>query len=138
MDTQGVVVSGGRGIVTDDPHRVRGELSLVAQAARNGWAVTPEMKSEAPAIAMEMAKNAIDPRAKAAALRALATFDQINQVDHWNNDKNDRMDAGKPTEIAGVVIAVPGMVSIVAPGSCGEHVLDAKSDPTALSGKKQG
>ncbi len=105
------------GLLQDGP-KLKDDMRLVARAARLGWGVPKELKEqtikrlgsivaktavtiaagEAGAVAAEYPadQNAI------AAARALAALDGIDQTDHWNADKNDRLDSGKATERVGV------------------------------------
>jgi hypothetical protein len=49
-------------------------------------------------------------RNQIAAVKALAELDKINQADHWNEDKNKRLDDGKATErVDGVILKVAGL-----------------------------
>lgn len=41
--------------------------------------------------------------------RTAVMIEGQTQVDDWNQDKNDRLDSGKATEITGITIRVPGL-----------------------------
>lgn len=100
-----------RGIPLIDPLHPTTSLKLVTNAVRKGWPVPDEAKAEAVRAARAIiASTDDDPRAVVAAVKALVEMDRINQTDHWNQDRNDRLDAGKPTEIhAAVAVDVPQM-----------------------------
>ncbi len=96
-----------------DGSKLRDDMRLLARAARKGWGVSAEKKAWAVNRLQEIAsKRTVDmPTAEGmvpseypadqnaiAAIRTLATLDGIDQTDHWNQDKNDRLDSGKLTD----------------------------------------
>lgn len=104
--------SGGKGEgLGDDPHHVRADLNLITRAVRQGWPVTAQAKEQAVEVAQRiMNSGEADERSRVAALKALIEMDKVNQTDHWNEDKNVRLDAGKATErVDGVVLKVAGL-----------------------------
>lgn len=98
--------------------RTAEDIKLVQRAVRNGWNVPAENrqpvikrlvgiveKTECTIMTKE-GPVALDGPADAnavAAARALIAMDQVDQEDHWNAEKNARLDEGKPTERVGGV-----------------------------------
>ncbi len=97
-----------------DGAKLKDDMRLVARAARLGWGVPKDLKQAtikrlgsivakttvtmpAGEAGLVEAEYPADQNAIAAA-RTLATLDGLDQTDHWNADKNERLDAGKATE----------------------------------------
>jgi hypothetical protein len=88
------------------------DIKLLRRAVREGWNVPPEAMQEAGPILLEIARQTAttvldadgepvdvsNARNQIAAVKALAELDKINQADHWNEDKNARIDSGKATD----------------------------------------
>src|SRR5690348_1656042 len=100
------------------------DIKMVQRAIREGWEMPPNARKEAGKLLMEIAEqrtarvqnsdgDAVEvsnARNQVAAIKALAELDKINQTDYWNQDKNDRIDAGKATErYEGMEIIIPGL-----------------------------
>lgn len=98
---------------------------MISRAIRERWPVPDGMKRRTlHRLAKVIRKTAVmvntkdgpvpvDGPADANAVRAAAVLVAMtgqNQTDDWNNDKNDRLDAGKATErVDGVVLKVAGV-----------------------------
>jgi hypothetical protein len=105
--------------------RIQEDLRTVARAVRKGWDVPLALReSIKQRIATIMEKEtvtvmtaeglvSVDGPADANAIRAAAVVVSMtgqDQADDHLEDKNNRMDAGKPTEVlAGVDFTVPGL-----------------------------
>src|SRR4051812_30387797 len=99
--------------------RTQEDIALVSRAVREGWPIPAAKKADVVNRLLEtvekretaiMTKDGpvvVDGPADSnstAAARVLVAMDAANQTDHWNDDKNKRLDEGKPTEITGVVV----------------------------------
>lgn len=96
------------------------DINLIRRAGREGWNIPKEAMEEAGTILHAIAKQSTttildgegkqfevsNARNQIAAVKALAELDKINQADHWNQDKNDRLDSGKLTENHGIMPAI--------------------------------
>jgi hypothetical protein len=101
----------GGGAALDGTLRPAKEMNLIRRAVREGWPVESQTKIDAVRVATAiMNSTETDERSRVAALKALIEMDKVNQTDHWNEDKNVRLDAGKATErVDGVVLKVAGL-----------------------------
>lgn len=112
----------------DEPgpaNRTRSDINMVRRAVREGWPIPTEKRGDvtgrllkiidkqAVSILTEDGVVEVEDRADTnaiAAARVVVQMDSINQTDYWNYDKNERLDAGKPTErVGGVEIDIPGL-----------------------------
>lgn len=99
-------VSGlGASFELDDPHRVRGDLALVRRAIRQRWGITDAQRKRAPEIAMAIAENSDDDRAKVGALGILRAMESDNQTD-------DHAEAGVGKKAAEVTVNVANVIKV--------------------------
>ena len=131
--------SGAKGeFNNDNPAVVFGALSQVSRGAgadrkimlralREGWDIPPAVKKRTIERMVEVLNRTpqVNPEtgeilpgvdhAAVAAARVLVAADQVDQTDHWNADKNERLDQGKATErIGGIVLDVPPLPELPA------------------------
>jgi hypothetical protein len=114
---------GGLGEMLSGDRTKVADIKLLRRAVREGWNVPQEALQEAGPILLEIARQATtetldadgkvveisNARNQIAAVKALTELDKINQTDHWNEDKNRRLDEGKVTDrVDGVVLKVVG------------------------------
>lgn len=119
--------TGGLGEMLAGERTKVADIKMVQRAIREGWEMPPRARKEAGKLLMEIAEqrtatvqnsdgDAVEvsnARNQVAAIKALAELDKINQIDYWNQDKNDRIDAGKATErYEGMEIIIPGLPPI--------------------------
>lgn len=87
--------------------RATAESRLIARAVREGWPVPPEAQADAVRVVRQIAADDEEcGRTRIAAVQALIAMDAANQTDHWNEDKNRRLDAGLLTERHGIAPTV--------------------------------
>lgn len=112
--------AGGLGELLSGDRTKVADIKLIRRAAREGWNVPIEALREAGEILHAIAKQSTaticdadgkpmevsNARNQIAAVKALAELDKINQTDHWNEDKNNRLDEGKLTENVGTMPAI--------------------------------
>jgi hypothetical protein len=106
----------------EDGPKQNDDLRLLAKAVRKRWAIPPASMQVAIARLTEIAEKrtvevmcgegvvAVEGAADTNAIRAAAVLAQMesqNQADDHLADKNSRIDAGKPTELGGVVFSTP-------------------------------
>lgn len=76
----------------------------MGRAVRERWPIPAEKKPEIVArLTAVVARSG--PEADSAAVQAarvLALMEGQNQTDHWNTDKNTRLDQGKTTDRVGI------------------------------------
>lgn len=111
MSETGEAVGGLGEMLSGDRTKVA-DINLIRRAARLGWDVPEDALRTAGTLLFEIASQKttkiIDDEGKPvevsnarnqiAAVKALAELDKVNQIDHWNEDKNNRLDSGKLTE----------------------------------------
>ncbi len=85
------------------------DRALVRRAVRDGFDISPELKAALVEQLAGVAKDPHDQRELIGAARVLVDMSRVNvalesldQTDFWNNDKNERLDAGKATERVGI------------------------------------
>lgn len=122
MDNKVLSSDGGLGLIDslrEDKTKVA-DLRLIRRALRNGWDIPERMIRNLPEIMAEIVEqktttvldaegNQVEisnARNQVAAAKTILEADRLNQTDFWNQDKNDRLDAGKLTENTGVVPVV--------------------------------
>ncbi len=86
------IIDGGKGGI---PIKAS-ESVLIARAAR--WPVKAEMKEKVVKELMAALSMCDSPRDVASVTKALIAIEGQNQADEHLQDKNDRIDGGKPTE----------------------------------------
>ncbi len=100
-------------LLDTDKRRLRGDLRLITTAVRKAWPIPEAKRVEIVDRLLEvvakrevavMTKDGVeilDGPADANAIgasRVLVTMDSLNQADFWNQNKNERLDAGQSTE----------------------------------------
>ncbi len=77
---------------------------------RQRWPIAHELKAEvvsALQTALEMYRQAGDPKGMNDTARTLAVLEHMNMLDEHHKDKMDRLDKGQSTEIVTVVTIPP-------------------------------
>jgi len=83
--------------LASDPHRVKGDLVMLRRALKNRWPVKSEHQGRIVERLMDLIEDA-DPKIAASAVRTgVAMVDANIRIDQ-EEDKADRLDAGKATE----------------------------------------
>lgn len=114
---------------------VQSDLRLLSRAVREGWEIPKEkrgtivgrllkvVEKEEVAVMTKEGIETLDGPADVTAVgaaRVLVAMDAINQTDFWNQDKNDRLDAGKSTE--NVALQAPPINRIALPAHLAERM----------------
>lgn len=100
--------AGGLGDVARVPVSVKSELVLIRRAIRNRWPIKVETLAKVAKLADEMLTSA-DGRVKAAAMKTVVEMNKQNIVIDQEEDKTDRLDAGKLTENHGGRMLIVGV-----------------------------
>ncbi len=94
-----------------DRRHIRADAALLRQAVRGGWSIPEAIKQDAAGILEVIAREPTkviatmagpvevsNAPAQIAAIQTLAMLSRENQTDYWNQNKNERLDAGQSTE----------------------------------------
>lgn len=74
--------SGGRGqFVSGDPHRIRGELAMIATAVKRRWEIDEEKRKKLAAEVLNTTLNAADPEIKFKGASIIVRMEGQNQAD---------------------------------------------------------
>lgn len=92
--------SGGQGDSLDVS--VPADRVLVARAAKARWQIPDELKTALVVKLGQIVVNSDDARDVNGAARTLVAMEGQNQADDHVASKNERLDSGKPTEVAHV------------------------------------
>ncbi len=117
MSENGIAEGQGESLtILSDSHHIKADARTVAKAVRLGWGVQKkdaivtrlhEIVEKKSVTGMDAKGEKVDDARTAdshaiAAARVLVAMDQVDQTDHWNADKNERLDEGKLTERHGI------------------------------------
>lgn len=99
---------GGLGEVLAGATHVPSDVNLVRRAAKERWPIPEHKRAVIAERLVDIVETNADARNQTAAARVLASMDGLNQTDEHLEDKNARLDAGKPTErFDGAAIVIP-------------------------------
>lgn len=88
-----------------DPDKTKSDARLIRRSAVGHWPVTPALRAKLVRkidAALDVAED--DPRSVASLGKVLTAMEAQNQADDHLEDKNKRLDDGKPTENAGGIV----------------------------------
>lgn len=101
---------------SSDGHHNRADMKLIERSRRGKWAVKPEIAQKAVEVVARIAQKdsikvackdgAIEVDNDANQIRAVATLleiEKMNQADDQFDEKNKRLDEGKPTENTAII-----------------------------------
>lgn len=91
----------------DDPHRVRSDVRVIVQAVTKGWVKEPAKIQRMVERLESVVETCEDPRAAVAAFDGLMRVVALGQKVAEFDTVQERLEAGKATEIVGYEVAIP-------------------------------